>query len=420
MSERVAFTPQERRVSLSLASVYGLRMLGLFLVLPVLAVGARDLPGGHDAALIGLAMGIYGLTQAFLQIPFGTASDRWGRKPVIVFGLLVFAGGSMLAAVAQDLYWLIFARALQGAGAISAAVSAYLADLTREEVRARAMALVGASIGLSFAASLVVAPPIFGFAGLPGIFSLTGVLALFAALAVWRMPDSPAVKVNADPDSAPRNWQSLVRDSQLGRLNLGIFCLMAIQMAMFVAIPSALDALGLRLADHWMVYLPMLVLAFVSIIPAIFWAERHGRFRPVFLAAIAFLVLTMVIFLSADTVFIVWLVGIWAFFAGFNLLEALLPSWVSRVAPSAQRGLALGIYNTSQSLGLFLGGLVGGLAVRAYGVEGVFVACIVVLLFWGMMSVGLREIGRRSSQGKSGVSATAVTPATAGSPPIDR
>lgn len=414
MSDRVAFTPQERRVSLSLASVYGLRMLGLFLVLPVLALGARDLPGGQDAALIGLAMGIYGLTQAFLQIPFGLASDRWGRKPVIVFGLLVFAGGSLLAAVAEDLYWLIFARALQGAGAVSAAVSAFLADLTREEVRARAMALVGASIGLSFAVSLVIAPPIFGVAGLAGLFSLTGILAFLAAFAVWRMPDPPVSSASAVETPALRNWQSLLRDSQLARLNLGVFCLMAIQTAMFVAIPFALDGLGMALADHWMVYLPLLALAFLSIVPAIFWAERRGRFRPVFLGAIAFLLVTMGIFLSAGAVFWLWLLGIWAFFTGFNLLEALLPSWVSRVAPAAQRGLALGIYNTSQSLGLFLGGLVGGLAVRSYGVDGIFVACLAVLLFWGMMATGLREIGRRSSP-------ASVGPITAtGAPPIDR
>ena len=414
MSDRVAFTPQERRVSLSLASVYGLRMLGLFLVLPVLALGARDLPGGQDAALIGLAMGIYGLTQAFLQIPFGVASDRWGRKPVIVFGLLVFAGGSLLAAVAQDLYWLIFARALQGAGAVSAAVSAFLADLTREEVRARAMALVGASIGLSFAVSLVIAPPIFGLAGLAGLFSLTGILAFLAAFAVWRMPDPPASSPLSVQAPALRNWQSLMRDSQLARLNLGIFCLMAIQTAMFVAIPFALDGLGMALADHWMVYLPLLALAFLSIVPAIFWAERRGRFRPVFLGAIAFLLVTMGIFLSAGAVFWLWLLGIWAFFAGFNLLEALLPSWVSRVAPAAQRGLALGIYNTSQSLGLFLGGLVGGLAVRSYGVDGIFVACAAVLFFWGMMAMGLREIGRRSPLVSAGPMAAT------GSPPIDR
>ncbi|MFM1880414.1 MAG: hypothetical protein RLZZ344_648 [Pseudomonadota bacterium] len=409
MSERVAFTPQERRVSLSLASVYGLRMLGLFLVLPVLAVGARDLPGGDDAALIGLAMGIYGLTQACLQIPFGLASDRWGRKPVIIFGLLVFALGSLLAAVATNLPVLIAGRALQGAGAISAAVSAFLADLTREEVRARAMALVGASIGLSFALSLVIAPPLFGIAGLSGLFVLTGVLAVTAAVAVWRMPDPPVQGENESP-SGP-GWRALAQDPQLGRLNLGIFCLMAIQTAMFVAIPSALDSLGMPLADHWQVYLPLLALAFLSIIPAIFWAEKYGRFRPVFLGAIVFLGIAMIVFLSAGHSFVVWLVAIWAFFAGFNLLEALLPSWVSRVAPRRVRGLALGIYNTSQSLGLFLGGVVGGLALRIFGVNGIFWVCGALLLFWGMMASGLREIGRRTAP------APLTTPAA---PPIDR
>jgi MFS family permease len=358
-------------------------------------------------------MGIYGLTQAFLQIPFGLASDRWGRKPVIIFGLFVFALGSFLAAVAPNLPVLILARALQGAGAISAAVSAFLADLTREEVRARAMALVGASIGLSFALSLVIAPPIFGLAGLTGLFVLTGVLAVMAAAAVWRMPDPPRVSDNKDHggQAGQVGWRMLAQDSQLGRLNLGIFCLMAIQTAMFVAIPSALDALGMPLADHWQVYLPLLALAFVSMIPAIFWAERYGRFRPVFLGAIAILALAMAIFVVAGNRFAVWLVAIWAFFTGFNLLEALLPSWVSRVAPRSARGLALGLYNTSQSLGLFLGGLLGGLALRSFGVDGIFFVCAALLVFWGMMAIGLREIGRRVAP------APLITPAA---PPIDR
>ena len=186
---------------------------------------------------------------------------------------------------------------------------------------------------------------------------------------------------------------------------------MAIQTAMFVAIPSALDSLGMPLADHWQVYLPLLALAFLSIIPAIFWAEKYGRFRPVFLGAIVFLGIAMIVFLSAGHSFVVWLVAIWAFFAGFNLLEALLPSWVSRVAPRRMRGLALGIYNTSQSLGLFLGGVVGGLALRIFGVNGIFWVCGALLLFWGMMASGLREIGRRTAP------APLTTPAA---PPIDR
>lgn len=395
----VAFTPLELRASLSLAGVYGLRMLGLFLMLPVLSLCARDLPGGDDPAWVGLALGIYGLTQALLQIPFGMASDRWGRRPVIVVGLLLFVLGSLLAASAESVTWLIVGRALQGSGAVSAAVSAYLADLTRDEVRTRSMALVGASIGLSFAVSLVVAPPLYGWVGLAGLFLLTAALALGAAWMVLRMPDPEQVPSRLDGDRL--SWGGLLRDSQLSRLNLGVFFMMAIQTAMFVAIPRLLESGGLSLTDHWMVYLPVLLLAFAAMVPPILWAERRGQFRPVFVGSVGVLALAMLAFLGLPPVGPgpLWplVLAVWIFVLGFNLLEALLPSWVSRVAPRAQRGQAMGLYNTFQSMGLFAGGLLGGLLARSLGLAGIFWACLLVTLVWGIMSLGLRELGPRSA-----------------------
>jgi MFS family permease len=398
-NNRIAFTSQERSASLSLSFVIGLRMLGLFLMLPVMALGAQQLHGGDDPRLIGLALGIYGLTQALLQLPFGMASDRLGRRRVIVFGLLVFALGSFLAANADSVWVLIVGRALQGAGAVSAAVSAFLADRTREVVRTRAMAMVGASIGLAFALSLVAAPLLYGVIGLSGLLGLTGVLALMACLMVMRVPEEPAsATAQSSQEDAPplRSGWALFFDGQLGRLNLGIFAMMAVQTAMFVAIPLGLQGFGLQTSSHWQVYLPMLVLAFVGMIPLIFWAERRGRFRPIFLVGIAILMAGELVFLQSDE-FPGWMFAIWLFMFGFNLMEALLPSWVSRSAPVRQRGLVMGLYNTAQSLGLFVGGLAGGLAAKAFGLTGIFLFCLGILSIWGIMSLGLVEIGARSA-----------------------
>ncbi|MGA0881390.1 MAG: MFS transporter [Burkholderiaceae bacterium] len=387
---KLAFTAQERTASMGLASVIGLRMLGLFLMLPVLAIGAGTLSGGHDPVWLGLAMGAYGLTQAVLQIPFGMASDRWGRRPIILAGLGVFVLGSMVCALASSIELLVLGRALQGAGAVSAAVSAYLSDLTRESVRTRAMAIVGAAIGLSFALSMVIAPPLFGLWGLAGLFAFTAALALVAMAVVLRLP-TPSQR----PPETRLPWSQLLGHGQLQRLNLGIFTMMAIQTSLFVAIPQALVALDLPVSDHWQVYLPLMLLAFALMVPPIIWAERKGRFKPVFLASIGLLVLAMVLFLTARP-FWTWMLAIAVFMLGFNLLEALLPSWVSRLAPTGQRGQAMGVYNTSQSLGLFVGGLAGGLALSQAGLAGVFWLCGGMALFWGMMSLGLHEIGPRT------------------------
>lgn len=387
-------TATERRASVSLASIFALRMLGLFLVLPVFALEAARYPGGDDPARIGLAMGIYGLTQALLQIPFGLASDRLGRKRVIVAGLLVFALGSFLAAAAPDLNWLLAGRALQGAGAVSAAVTALLADLTRDEVRTKAMALVGGSIGLMFALSLVLAPALNALVGLGGLFALTGVLALAGiALVIWRVPAEPA----RHKDLPRGTLMDVLRHGDLLGLNFGVFVLHAVQLSMWVAVPALLVQAGLLKAQHWQVYLPAVLASFLVMGGTLFPLERRGHLRAVLLAAIGLLVLVQLGFLAATqwqgTPSLAALGGLLLlFFCSFNVLEASQPSLVSRLAPASARGAALGLYNTAQSLGLFAGGALGGLLLKWGSAPGLFavtagLSLVWLLVAWRMMPV---------------------------------
>jgi len=371
----------ERRASASLSSIFALRMLGLFLVLPVFALEARKYPGGDDPAMIGLAMGIYGLTQGILQIPFGIASDKFGRKPVIILGLLVFAIGSVWAGCADSLQSLLVGRALQGAGAVSAAVTAMLADLTRDVVRTKAMALVGASISLMFALSLVLSPWLAGWIGLSGLFFLTAVLALGGMAVVrWTVPDEP---YNLGP-SDRSGLAEVVRDSGLMRLNFGVFILHAVQLAMWVAIPAMLVQAGLDKLDHWQIYLPAVVASFV-VMGAVFAMERRGFLRAAFLAAVAIIAVVQLalLWVASITPSLHALAALlFLFFCGFNALEATMPSLTSRVAPQASRGAAMGLYNTLQSLGFFAGGWLGGLGAKLYGTQGIFVSCTLLMVLW--------------------------------------
>jgi MFS family permease len=382
-------TPIERRASGSLATIFALRMLGLFLVLPVFALEAARYPGGDDPALIGLAMGIYGLTQGILQIPFGMASDRFGRKRVIIIGLLVFAAGSFIAAAANSLGWLIVGRSLQGAGAVSAAVTALLADQTRDGVRTKAMALVGASIGLMFALSLVVAPLLAAQIGLGGLFAVTGVLALSGiAVVVWWTPPEPLRK-----KSTPRGRLSeVLTHAALLRLDFGVFVLHAVQLAMWVAVPALLVQAGLETGHHWQVYLPAVLASFVVMGAALFPLERRGYLRAVFLASIGLVALVQVgLLLLADRPGIGLLaVLLFVFFCGFNVLEASQPSMASRVAPPHARGAALGVYNTLQSLGFFAGGVTGGWLAKHMGAQGLFAACASMTVLWLLVAWPMR------------------------------
>ncbi len=374
-------TASERRASASLASIFALRMLGLFLVLPVFALEAARLPGGDDPALVGLAMGIYGLTQALLQMPLGMASDRWGRKPVILAGLVVFLLGSALAAWAPSVQWLVAGRALQGAGAISAAVTAFLADLTRDQVRTKAMAVVGASIALMFALSLVLAPVLAARIGLGGLFALTAVLALAGmAVVAWVVPPEPA----RHAPTARGGLRTVLADVGLRRLNLGVFVLHAVQLALWMAVPALLVAAGLPAAAHWQVYLPAVAVSLLVMGGLLFRLERKGYLRAVFLGAIGLLLLVQLLLWAQAGQPRLWVLAtvLTLFFIGFNTLEASQPSLASRLAPPAHRGTAMGLYNTLQSLGFFAGGALGGWLLRQYGVDGVFVGCAVLCALW--------------------------------------
>ncbi len=381
-------TPLERRASGSLAAIFAARMLGLFLVLPVFALEAARYPGGDDPALVGLAMGIYGLTQGVLQIPFGLASDRFGRKRVIVLGLLVFAIGSFVAALAPSLPWLIAGRALQGAGAVSAAVTALLADQTRDSVRTKAMALVGASIGLMFALSLVAAPVLGAHVGLAGLFAITGVLALACiAVVTWWTPPAPAQKAGV-----PRGrLVDVLRHGPLLRLDVGVFVLHAVQLAMWVAIPAMLVTAGLPAERQWTVYLPTVLGSFL-VMGVLFPLERRGYLRAVFLTAIGLVLLVQLgLLLSVGQPSLAALaVLLFLFFCGFNILEATQPSLASRVAPPNARGAALGVYNTLQSLGFFAGGAVGGWLAKNVGGTGVFAAAAGLMLVWLVVAWPMR------------------------------
>ena len=391
-------TQGERRASLALALIFALRMLGLFLVLPVFALEARKYPGGDDPAMIGLAMGLYGLTQAVFQLPLGLASDRFGRKRVIVAGLLVFALGSLVAAMASTLPGLMLGRGLQGAGAVSAAVTALLADLTRDGVRTKAMALVGGSIGLMFALALVLSPLLSAWVGLAGIFGLTCALALAGvAVVLWVVPPEPAQHA----DSHQGRFGDLLSHADLLRLNLGVFILHTVQMSMWVAVPAMLVQAGLAKEQHWHIYLPAVVLSFLAM-GGLFSMERKGRLRAALLGAIGLVLVVQVglgMLAASGSIPTLWCIALlmFLFFCGFNALEASQPSLVSRMAPAHLRGAALGVYNTLQSLGLFAGGALGGVVLKWGGTQGLFAVTALLALAWLLVTWKLRPVGKTLS-----------------------
>jgi MFS family permease len=372
-------TAAELRASFALAGIYGLRMLGMFIILPVFALYADHLPGGDNHTLVGLALGGYGLTQALLQIPFGWLSDRWGRKPAIYTGLLLFALGSLIAALAPNIYVVILGRVIQGAGAISAAVIALTADLTRESQRTKAMAIVGITIGLAFALSMIAGPLLNRFAGVPGIFALTGALALLAMAVVrWLVPDPPALARSA---REPIRFFAILRHAELARLNYGIFALHAALMALFVVVPFSLRDAGLPAGSHWQVYLPVMVGSILLILPLLAF-ERRGQHRPPFLGAIVALLVGELLLTQVNGSLLAMALALLVFFAGLNFLEAALPAMVSRTAPPEAKGTAAGVYGSVQFLGAFVGATLGGFVSQHFGPPAVFVLCSVLTFSW--------------------------------------
>ncbi|WP_374555848.1 MFS transporter [Aquitalea pelogenes] len=382
----------ELRASLGLAGIYALRMLGMFLILPVFAIYAQTLHGADNHTLIGLALGSYGLTQALLQLPLGMLSDRIGRKKVIYGGLLLFAIGSFVAAGAHDIVTLTIGRVIQGSGAISAAITALLADLTREENRTRAMAMIGMSIGTTFAVSLVLGPVLAQYIGVNGIFALTGALSLAALVGVWLIIPDPAIsRFHSDTEANTKRLPAVLKNPQLLRLNYGIFALHAAQMAMFVTIPFALiKTAGLDKAHHWEVYLPVTVIGFILMVPAIIYGEKKARLKQVFIGAIAIMTaaqLGMALALDSFWQIVMWL-GL--YFIAFNILEATLPSLISKIAPADAKGTAIGVYNTAQSFGLFMGAAAGGWLYTHFGPAGVFGFTSVLMASWLLASFSMQ------------------------------
>lgn len=381
----------EMRAAFSLSGVYALRMLGLFMILPVFALYAGELQG-VTPALTGLAIGAYGITQALLQIPAGLLSDRIGRKPVIIGGLLVFAFGSVVAAQAESIHLVILGRALQGAGAIAAAIMALVADLTREEHRIKAMALIGMSIGLSFALALILGPMLDRWVGVPGIFWITAWLALGGILVVaFVVPHPPQARRHREAEAIPAQFGRVLRNPQLLRLDFGILVLHMVLTASFVVLPLVLrDQVALDADRHWQVYLTVLLGSVLAMLPFIILAERKGRVKPVFIGAIALLVVAEagLFLVSLTLVRVIFL--LFMFFAAFNLLEAMLPSLISRLAPADCRGTAMGVYSSAQFLGAFLGGALGGLVQGRFGIQAVFLFAALALLVWLAMAVSMR------------------------------
>jgi len=393
-----AMSSIERRASISLATIMATRMLGLFMILPIFALHAESLPDASPF-LIGMAIGVYGLTQAIFQIPFGMASDRFGRRRMITLGLLLFALGSVVAALSESLTGIIIGRAIQGSGAVAAVIMAFTADLTRESQRTKAMAMIGMSIGGAFTLALIAGPLLNAVVGVSGIFWLTALLAFAGILILWtQVPHAAHAHTHRDAQLVPELTGSVLKNTQLLRLDVGILILHMVLTAMFIAVPFVLrDHLAIDADLHSWVYLPVLLLSAVAMVPFIILAERKRRMKMIFVSSIAVLGLSMVAMGQWFTQSWLFFFFLWLFFTAFNFLEASLPSLVTKTAPADRKGTAMGVYSSSQFLGAFIGGSAGGWVYGVAGISGVFMLSAALVGVWWILALTMRSPSYLSS-----------------------
>lgn len=381
----------ELRAMWSLGIVFALRMLGMFMVLPVLTTYGMALQGANEL-LIGIAIGIYGLTQSIFQIPFGLISDRVGRKPLIVGGLLIFALGSAVAALIDNIWGVILGRALQGSGAIAAAIMALLSDLTREQNRTKVMAFIGGSFGVTFTIAMVVGPIVTHTIGLSGLFWVISVMALTSVILILLVvPTTGKHTLNRESGIVRNSISKVLANPQLLKLNMSIFCLHAILMSSFVVLPPMMAHAGFLPSEQWKVYLITMLISFIAIVPIIIYAEVKHHMKRVFLGCVTLLLFTELVLLAAGDHLWVICAGIQLFFLAFNVMEALLPSLISKESPASYKGTAMGVYSTSQFLGGAFGGTIGGFLFQLQGAWLVFLAGAAIIIAWWIGSVTLHE-----------------------------
>ena len=367
----------EIRAILGVGGIFALRMIGLFMIVPVFSVYGNDYAHATPL-LIGLAVGVYGLGQAIFQIPMSLAADKFPRKPIIMLGLVLFALGGIIAANATDIYEVIIGRALAGSGAVSAVLMALLADVTREEMRTKAMATMGLTIATSIMLAFAFGPLLVGSLGISGLFWLTAGFAILAMLLLLVVPSPMRVlKHNLDNKSIGQQLSDVLKIGDLNRLHIGIFALHLTMTAIFVILPHQLsEVMGLSVRQQGLVYLPLLFIGFAVAIPFIIIAEKKRKMRQVFLGAIALMTVSLVLLALGSQVGVGIILGLLLYFMGFNLLEATIPSWISKRAPVANKATAMGLNSSSQFFGAFVGGAMGGLLLSQPN-----------LLAWGLLAI---------------------------------